>query len=54
MSVFTRTQRATIANGGQLISFIERDVRLLAEVSDLQQFGRFVRLAAAMTAQEIN
>ena len=37
-----------------LRTYIERDVRLLAEVSDWQQFGRFVRLAAALTAQEIN
>ncbi|MCC2666401.1 MAG: GTP-binding protein [Gammaproteobacteria bacterium] len=35
-------------------TYIERDIRLLANVSDLAQFGRFVRLAAALTAQEIN
>jgi len=35
-------------------TYIERDVRLLADVSDWQLFGRFVRLAAALTAQEIN
>jgi len=35
-------------------TYIERDVRLLANVSDLAQFGRFVRLAAALVAQEIN
>jgi predicted AAA+ superfamily ATPase len=35
-------------------TYIERDVRLLANVSDLAQFGRFVRLVAALTAQEIN
>ncbi|MFC1782756.1 ATP-binding protein [Planctomycetota bacterium] len=34
-------------------TYIERDVRLLAEVSDWQQFGRFIRLVAAITAQEI-
>jgi len=33
---------------------IERDVRLLAEVSDLQLFGRFLQLVSALTAQEIN
>jgi predicted AAA+ superfamily ATPase len=33
---------------------IERDVRLLVEVSDWQLFGRFVRLVSALTAQEIN
>ncbi len=37
-----------------LRTYIERDVRLLAEVSDWQQFGRFVRLTAALTSQEIN
>ena len=35
-------------------TYVERDVRLLAEVSDWHLFGRFVRLAAALTAQEIN
>ncbi len=37
-----------------LRTYIERDVRLLADVSDWQQFGRLVRLAAALTAQEVN
>lgn len=35
-------------------TYIERDIRLLANVSDIQQFGRFIRLAAAHTGQEIN
>jgi predicted AAA+ superfamily ATPase len=35
-------------------TYIERDIRLLADLPDLHQFTRFVRLAAAMTAQEIN
>ncbi len=35
-------------------TYIERDARLLADVSDWQQFGRFVRLASALTAQELN
>ncbi len=35
-------------------SYVERDIRYLADVADWQQFGRFVRLAAALTAQEIN
>lgn len=35
-------------------TYVERDVRLLTEVSDWHAFGRFVRLAAALTAQEIN
>ncbi len=37
-----------------LRTYIERDVRVLAEVGDWQQFGRFVQLAAAMNACEIN
>jgi predicted AAA+ superfamily ATPase len=35
-------------------TYIERDIRLLANVGDLAQFGRFVRLVAALTAQEVN
>lgn len=35
-------------------TYIERDVRLLADLPDLHQFTRFVRLAAASTAQELN
>ncbi|MEN9539178.1 MAG: hypothetical protein RLZZ126_1413 [Pseudomonadota bacterium] len=35
-------------------TYIERDVRLLAEVEDRQLFGRFTQLVAALTAQEIN
>ncbi|MBN2712868.1 MAG: ATP-binding protein [Planctomycetes bacterium] len=35
-------------------TYIERDARLLANVSDWQQFGRFMRLAAALTAQTVN
>jgi predicted AAA+ superfamily ATPase len=35
-------------------TYIERDARLLAEVKDWQQFGLFLRLCAALTAQEIN
>ena len=37
-----------------LRTYIERDVRLLSDVNDWQQFGRFVALASALTAQEIN
>jgi predicted AAA+ superfamily ATPase len=37
-----------------LRTYIERDVRLLTDVSDWQLFGRFVQMAAALTAQEIN
>lgn len=35
-------------------TYIERDVRLLADVDDWQQFGRFVQFSAAMNSQEIN
>jgi predicted AAA+ superfamily ATPase len=35
-------------------TYIERDVRLIADVSDIQLFGRFLQLVSALTAQEIN
>jgi len=35
-------------------TYIERDVRLLADISDWQLFGRFLQLCAALTAQEVN
>ncbi|MCK5528527.1 MAG: ATP-binding protein [Kiritimatiellae bacterium] len=35
-------------------TYIERDVRQLLDVIDWQQFGRFVQLMAALSAQEIN
>lgn len=35
-------------------TYIERDIRLLADISNLHQFTRFVRLVGAITAQEIN
>jgi uncharacterized protein len=35
-------------------TYIEKDIRILAEISDIQLFSRFVKLAAALTAQEIN
>jgi hypothetical protein len=35
-------------------TYIERDVRLLADVSDWAAFARFTRLLAALTAQEVN
>ncbi len=37
-----------------LRTYIERDVRLISDVNDWRQFGRFVQLIAALTAQEIN
>lgn len=35
-------------------TYIERDVRLLSDVNDLQEFSRFVQLISNLTAQEIN
>lgn len=35
-------------------TYLERDVRLLANVSDPQLFGRFIGLAAALSGQEVN
>lgn len=35
-------------------TYIERDVRLLLDVDDWRQFGRFVQLTSALTAQEVN
>jgi predicted AAA+ superfamily ATPase len=35
-------------------TYLERDVRLLADITNWDQFGRFLRLAAALTAQEVN
>ncbi len=34
-------------------TYVERDVRVMADISDLTQFGRFMRLCAALTGQEI-
>jgi len=35
-------------------TYVERDARLIGDVQDWRQFGRFFRLAAALTAQEVN
>ncbi|SCA62624.1 Uncharacterized protein SCG7109_AB_00700 [Chlamydiales bacterium SCGC AG-110-M15] len=35
-------------------TYVEKDVRLLADISDLSLFGRFVKLVAAHSTQEIN
>lgn len=37
-----------------LQTYIERDVRAIANIGALQSFGRFVRLVAAHSAQEVN
>ncbi len=34
-------------------TYVERDVRMMADLSDLAQFGRFLRLIGALTGQEI-
>lgn len=35
-------------------TYIERDAKFMADVSDWELFGRFFQLAAALTAQEVN
>ena len=35
-------------------TYIERDARLMSDFADIRTFGRFFRLAAALTAREIN
>jgi predicted AAA+ superfamily ATPase len=35
-------------------TYVERDVRLMLQADDWQQFGRFVQLVATLTAQEVN
>ena len=39
---------------GYFRTYIERDARLLMDVGDWQQFGRFVQVTAALTSQEVN
>lgn len=45
---------ASLSFSAYLRTYIERDVRLVADVADLQEFTRFVQLMAHLTAQEIN
>lgn len=35
-------------------TYIERDTRLMADISDFQLYGKFIRLSAALSGQEIN
>ena len=35
-------------------TYVERDARIAGDIHDWQEFGRFVRLMSALTAQEIN
>lgn len=51
---FLKIENVPNFHAGYQRTYIERDIRLLADVSDLQLFGRFVRLVAAFTAKEIN
>ncbi|MBI1909127.1 MAG: ATP-binding protein [Deltaproteobacteria bacterium] len=41
-------------HGAYQRTYVERDIRQMAEITDLQLFGRFFRLCGALTAQEIN
>jgi len=40
--------------GNYLGTYVERDVRQLSEIGNLEAFGRFMALAAGRTAQELN
>ena len=40
--------------GGYLRTYVDRDARQLAQVEDWHTFGRFYRLAGALSAQQIN
>ncbi len=35
-------------------TYVQKDIRLLADISDIGLFGRFIRLVAATTGQEVN
>lgn len=39
---------------GYVATYIQRDVRMQLEIRDEEQFGRFLALCAALTAQEVN
>jgi hypothetical protein len=38
----------------EIQTYVKRDIRILLAVHDQAQFGRFVALCAALTAQEVN
>jgi len=40
--------------GGYHRTYVERDARLIGEIQNWQEFGRFIGLMTALTAQEIN
>ncbi|OIP27622.1 hypothetical protein AUK22_05345 [bacterium CG2_30_54_10] len=35
-------------------TYVERDIRIMGDIKDLSDFGRFLAMTAALTAQEIN
>ena len=39
---------------GYMQTYLERDVRMIADISGLEELGKFTQLASALTAQEIN
>lgn len=39
---------------GYIGTYVQRDVRLLAEIEDLDLFTRFLRLVSSLTSQEVN
>jgi hypothetical protein len=39
---------------GYVATYVQRDVRMQQEIRDEEQFGRFLGLCAALTAQEVN
>ncbi len=39
--------------GSYVQTYVERDIRMMANLSDIGQFGRFLRLCGALTGQEI-
>jgi len=51
---FAEAEAIPALYAGYRQTYIERDVRMMADLADLQEFGRFYNLAMALTAQEIN
>lgn len=51
---FLKTETVSYFYQSYLSTYIEKDVRNLANISDWEQFGRFYRLCGALTAQEVN
>jgi predicted AAA+ superfamily ATPase len=53
-AVFTPLEILREFYNSYIRTYIERDVRLIADIADYQLFGKFFRLLTALTAQEIN